>query len=83
MRYLVSFIIPPLGILMCGRWVHAIVNLLLWISSVFLIPVFGLGFFVWIACIIYALAICKMSSADKRLNRMIEAIKETRSPTVQ
>ena len=49
MRYLVSFIIPPLGILMCGRWVHAIVNLLLWISSVFLIPVFGLGFFVWIA----------------------------------
>jgi hypothetical protein len=74
MRYLVSFVVPPLGILMCKRWGHAIVNLIFWLASFPLLFFMGIGVVVWLLCIAHALAVCRMSSVDKRLNRLVGAI---------
>jgi uncharacterized membrane protein YciS (DUF1049 family) len=37
----------------------------------------GLGLIGWLICTIHARSVCKMSSLDKRLDRMVKAI-ETR-----
>jgi hypothetical protein len=42
---------------------------------------FGVGVLVWVICIAHALAVCKVSSIDKRIDRMVKAI-EGRTRTV-
>jgi hypothetical protein len=78
MRYIVAFIIPPLAIAMCGRWGHFIVNLVMWLVSLPLIFFLGIGLIGWAICIAHALIVCRMSSVDKRLNRLVNAIQESR-----
>jgi uncharacterized membrane protein YqaE (UPF0057 family) len=74
MRYVFAFILPPLGIALCGRWGHLMFNLLIWLVSLPLILFMGVGLIGWLLCTIHALAICRMSSLDKRVNRMVAAI---------
>jgi hypothetical protein len=83
MRYFLAFIIPPLAILLCGRWVHCIINFVFWVLSFFLIPFAGLGVIVWLVCAVHALAICRTASMDKRLNRIVSAIQESRPTGIQ
>jgi uncharacterized membrane protein YqaE (UPF0057 family) len=80
MRYLIAFIVPPLAIALCKRWGHFVVNLIFFILSVPLC-FFGVGVLVWVICIAHALAVCKVSSIDKRIDRMVKAI-EGRTRTV-
>ena len=74
MRYVFAFILPPLAIGLCKRWGHFTVNLIFWIVAIPMIPVLGIGIVMWILCVIHALAVCRMSSIDKRVNRMVAAI---------
>ena len=78
MRYLLAFIVPPFAILLCRRWFHFVVNLVLWLTSFPLMFFAGFGIIVWLLCTAYAIAICKTASLDKRLNRVVAAIQESR-----
>jgi hypothetical protein len=68
MRYIIAILVPPLAILLCGRWVHFVVNLILWLLSFPLLFFMGIGIFVWLLCAAYAIAICRTASMDKRVN---------------
>ncbi len=74
MRYIFALVIPPLGILMCKRWGHAIINLVFWIASFPLLFFFGIGIILWLLCVIHALALCRVSSIDKRVDKLVTAI---------
>ncbi len=74
MRYFFAVVVPPLGILLCKRYVHFVINLILWLISLILIPVFGLGLVGWMVCASYAVSVCKVSSIDKRVDRIVNAI---------
>ena len=81
MRYVFALILPPLGVAMCRRWGHFTFNLILWIASFPMIAVLGIGILMWLFCIIHALIICRISSVDKRVNRIVAAIQQRQSPT--
>jgi hypothetical protein len=74
MRYVFAFLVPPLAIAMCGRWVHFVINLIVWLISIPLIFFIGLGLVGWLLCIIHALIVCKMALVDKRMDRIVNAI---------
>ena len=79
MRYIFAVFIPPLGILMCKRYGHFAVNLIFWLISLPLTLFMGVGIVMWIICIVHAISVCKVSSIDKRLDRLVNAI-EARNP---
>ena len=81
MRYLVAFIVPPLAVAMCKRWGHFTVNLIFWLVSIPLILFMGVGIIVWLLCTAHALLVCRMSSIDKRVNKLVDAINEQSSGT--
>jgi hypothetical protein len=77
MRYLFAILVPPLGILLCKRPVHFVVNLVVWLISLPLVLFLGIGLIGWLACIAHAVAVCRMSSVDKRLDRLVDAIRSS------
>jgi uncharacterized membrane protein YqaE (UPF0057 family) len=81
MRYIFAFLIPPLSVALCKRWGHFTFNLILWLVSMPAILFVGIGLIGWLICIIHALAVCRMSSIDKRVNRLVEAVQAAQSPT--
>ncbi|HEX8340118.1 MAG TPA: hypothetical protein VF624_04350 [Tepidisphaeraceae bacterium] len=82
MRYLLAIVTPPLGILLCKRPMHFVVNLVVWLISLPLVLFLGIGLIGWFVCIVHAVAVCRMSSVDKRLDRLVDAIRSSGpSPT--
>ena len=81
MRYIFAIIVPPLGVALCKRWGHFVFNLILWIASFPLIAVLGIGFVTWFICVVHALIVCRMSSVDKRVDRMVAAMQQAQPPT--
>ncbi|MED5016394.1 YqaE/Pmp3 family membrane protein [Paenibacillus chibensis] len=61
MRYLLALILPPIAVLLCGKPIQALLNLVL--CCLFVIP-----------GIIHALMVVSSHKADKRNNKLIEAI---------
>jgi uncharacterized membrane protein YqaE (UPF0057 family) len=80
MRYLFAFIIPPLAIALCGRWVHFVINLVFSILAILMIPILGIGIVMWFLCTIHALSVCRISSVDKRVDRIVQAIQTQKGP---
>jgi hypothetical protein len=80
MRYVFAFFIPPLAIAMCGRWGHFTFNLIFWLVSLLFILFMGLGLIGWFLCTIHALIICRVSSIDKRIDRVVAAIQSQSAP---
>ena len=78
MRYIVAVIVPPLAIAMCKRWGHFVFNLVVWLVSLPLILFLGVGLIGWLICTAHALIVCRMSSIDKRMDRLVNAIQESR-----
>ncbi|MDB5324513.1 MAG: hypothetical protein JWM57_82 [Phycisphaerales bacterium] len=74
MRYVFAIFIPPVGVLMCHRPVHFVINLIVWLLAIPLVLVMGLGILLWLFCVIHALTVCRVSSMDKRLDRLVAAI---------
>jgi uncharacterized membrane protein YqaE (UPF0057 family) len=74
MRYVFAFFVPPLAIAMCQRWGHFVLNLIMWGISLPCILFLGLGLIGWLVCTVHAISICKMSSFDKRVDRIVSAV---------
>ena len=63
MRYLLAIILPPIAVLVCGKPIQALLNLVLTIL-------------LWIPGMIHALFVVNGYYADRRTDKVIEAIKE-------
>ncbi len=66
MRYLLAVILPPVAVLICGKPIQALLNLVLTLLF-------------WIPGLIHAIFVVNGYYADKRTDRVIQAIKEKES----
>lgn len=65
MMYLLAIILPPVAVLICGKPIQAILNLIL--TLIF-----------WIPGMIHALFVVHGYYADKRTDKIVEAIEQKR-----
>ena len=70
MRYFLAIILPPVAVLLCGKPVQAILNILLTL-------------FFWIPGAVHALFVVHGHLADKRTKRIIKAIDESKEESTQ
>ncbi|UCB49438.1 MAG: YqaE/Pmp3 family membrane protein [Deltaproteobacteria bacterium] len=63
MRYLLAIILPPVAVLICGKPIQALLNLVLTILF-------------WIPGMIHALFVVNGYYADQRTDKVIDALKE-------
>ena len=80
MRYVFAIIAPPVALLICGKYIQAVINLVFWLLSFPLLAFFGAGVIVWLICMAHALAVCKAKREDKQLQKIVSAI-ENRNQT--
>lgn len=66
MLYLLAIILPPVAVLICGKPIQALLNLVLTVLF-------------WIPGMIHALFVVNGYYADQRTDRVIEALKEKES----
>jgi len=64
MRYLLAIILPPIAVIICGKPIQAILNLILTLLF-------------WIPGVIHAIFVVHGYLADKRTDRVIEAIEKS------
>ena len=62
MRYILAILLPPIAVLSCGRPFQAVLNLFLCV-------------FLWIPGMIHALFVVNNYYADRRAERMIQAMR--------
>ena len=65
MRYLLAILLPPLAVFLCGKPIQALINLLL--TLIF-----------WIPGVVHALFVVHGHLADKRTERIVEAIEKSK-----
>jgi uncharacterized membrane protein YqaE (UPF0057 family) len=65
MRYLIAILLPPLAVLLCGKPLQAILNLVL-------------TCFFWIPGVVHALFIVNETIADRRQGRLIKEMRRNR-----
>ena len=63
MRYLLAIVLPPVAVLLCGKPLQAILNLIL-------------TMFLWIPGVVHALFVVNSHLADVRTEKMIAAVKQ-------
>lgn len=66
MRYLLAIILPPLAVLLCGKPVQFLLNIVLTL-------------FFWIPGAIHAILVVNSHLADKRTDRIVKAIKQQKT----
>lgn len=64
MKYVAALIVPPLALLMLGKWGQFVLNATLWIISIPLTLMFGIFALLWLACIVHAITICAQHDAE-------------------
>ena len=64
MLYLLAILVPPVAVLLCGKPIQAVLNVLLW--ALFIVP-----------GVIHALFVVSSRNADKRNERLIAASRPT------
>ncbi|MGB0630413.1 MAG: YqaE/Pmp3 family membrane protein [Alphaproteobacteria bacterium] len=80
MLYLVSIVVPPLGILLCGKLFQAVFNLILLVFALLiLVGTLGLGsgvsFVFWILAIVHGLFAVHSRNQAQRDQKIIDALK--------
>lgn len=65
MRYLIAILLPPLAVLLCGKPVQFVINILLTLAF-------------WIPGMIHALLVVHNHLEEKRTDRIVKAIKSSR-----
>lgn len=65
MLYLIAILVPPLAVLLCGKPVQFLLNLLLCICF-------------WIPGIVHAVLVVNAHLADQRTRKIVEAIERNR-----
>ena len=63
MRYLLAIILPPVAVLLCGKPLQALLNLLLTICF-------------WIPGVVHALFVVNSHLADQRTEKVIAAVRQ-------
>ena len=63
MRYLLAIILPPVAVLLCGKPIQAVLNLVLTLCF-------------WIPGVVHALFVVNSHLADARSEKMIAAVKQ-------
>ena len=64
MRYLIAILLPPLAVFLCGKPIQAIINIFLTLAF-------------WIPSVVHALFVVNSHLADKRTEKIVDAIKES------
>jgi uncharacterized membrane protein YqaE (UPF0057 family) len=62
MRYLLAILLPPVAVLLCGKWVQALLNLVLTL-------------FFWVPGAIHAILVVHDYHEDRRAQRVIAAVR--------
>jgi uncharacterized membrane protein YqaE (UPF0057 family) len=70
MRYLLAIILPPLAVLLCGKPLQAILNLVLTLC-------------LWVPGVVHALFVVNSHLADVRAEKMIAAVKKVKQETMR
>ena len=65
MRYLLAIVLPPVAVFLCGKPVQGILNIILTLCF-------------WIPGVIHALFVVNSHLADKRTDRIVEAMKSNK-----
>ena len=65
MRYLLAIVLPPVAVFLCGKPVQGILNIILTLCF-------------WIPGVIHALFAVNSHLADKRTDRIVEAMKSNK-----
>jgi uncharacterized membrane protein YqaE (UPF0057 family) len=63
MRYFLALLLPPLAVLFCGKPIQFVLNLVLCLLG-------------WIPGIIHALIVVSSHKADKRTDKLVDAMKD-------
>ena len=63
MRYLLAILLPPVAVFLCGKPIQGIISIILTLAF-------------WIPGVIHALFVVHSHLADKRTDRIVEALKE-------
>ena len=63
MRYLIAILLPPLAVLLCGKPLQALLNLVLCLC-------------LWIPGVVHALFVVNSHLDDKRADRVVRAIRQ-------
>jgi len=75
MFYLVAIFAAPLALLFAGKYVPALINLIIYILAGFGIFLFVIpGILLWIITVIHAFVVISNKNADKRTQQVVEAI---------
>ena len=84
MLYLIAIFLPWLSLFLVGKVVQAAISLVLYIVSIVLVVTVlfsWLGFLLFIALAIHALLVIHSTRADRRTERLVEAMsKDTAAP---
>jgi hypothetical protein len=77
MIYLAAIFIPPLALLLIGKWFQAILNLILyaaaWILTLTIVFHAG-GFICWLIAVVHAILAINSHRAERRHREMIAAV---------
>jgi hypothetical protein len=57
-KYLVAILLPPVALLMIGKPFQFILNFSIWLISIPLALMFGIGIVLWLMCIAHAVEAC-------------------------
>lgn len=63
MRYFLAIILPPLAVLLCGKPIQFLLNLLLTLLF-------------WVPGVVHALLVVNSHLADKRADKIVQAVKQ-------
>ena len=64
MRYVLAIILPPLAVLLCGKPIQFVFNIILTLLG-------------WIPGVIHAILVVNGHMADKRTDRIVKAMKKS------
>ena len=64
MRYFLAIILPPLAVLLCGKPIQFLLNIVLTL-------------FFWVPGAVHAILVVNNHLADKRADKIVQAVKQT------
>ncbi len=83
MIYLAAIFLPPLALLLIGKWFQAILNLILyvaaWVLTITIILHFA-GFICWAVAALHAILVVNSHKAEKRHRETVEAMRSGNQP---
>jgi hypothetical protein len=85
MLYLLALVLPPAALLVAGKVVQAIPNLIIWVLAMLvLVGTLGFGmaisFVLWLICALHALFAVNAKKSDDRAKQLIDAAGSSSPP---